>query len=396
MSGRARAIVLGLSLVVVLYVALGGLLGRTVGEGAYQQLAVFSEVLKHIDGDYVEDPNLHQVTVGALRGLLEALDPYSSYLTPLEYAEYQKKKQSPAAGEVGLVLSKRYGLINVVAAMPESPAARGGLHSGDIIESLGDFSTRDMSVEQAYLLLAGEPGTSVKLAVVRQARTEPQTVELVRARLKPLPVLSDRLEDDIGYLRISSFATGQAAEVAAALKQLNSKGAHRLVLDVRDCATGSAEEAVAVTRLFLSRGMITYVQGQQYPRQQFEAEGAAALWKGPMTVLINNGTAGPAEILAAAVGDNHRGEVIGQRSYGVGSVQKVISLEDGAALFLVIAKYYSPGGKALQDNAVTPTVAVELEEGETPPVSHGLPPPGDPVLKKALEVLRAQALDKAA
>ena len=122
-AARARMTVLGLSLLVVLYVALGGLLGRTVGEGAYQQLAVFSEVLNRIQTDYVENPNLDQVTVGALRGLLDALDPYSSYLSPREYADYVKRKQSPLSGEVGLVLSKRFGLAGVVAVLPDSPAA---------------------------------------------------------------------------------------------------------------------------------------------------------------------------------------------------------------------------------------------------------------------------------
>ena len=391
MSTRARTTVLGLSLLVLLYVGLGGLLGRTVNEGAYQQLAVLSEVLTRIQSDYVEDPNLTQVTVGAMRGLLEALDPYSSYLSPREYDEYQKKTQKPLKGEVGVVLSKRYGLLNVVSVLPESPAARADLRTGDIVESVDGFSTRDMSVDQAYLLLAGEPGTTVRLSVVRQARAEPQAVELVRARLRTMRVVSGRLEDDIGYVKIAAFSEGKAAEVAAALKQLEGQGVRKLVIDLRDCASGAAEEAVAVSRLLLERGIITYLQGQQYPKQQFSAEPREAVWKGPVTVLINQGTAGPAEIVAAAVLENNRGQVVGQRSYGVGSVRKLIPLEDGSALILSMAKYYSPGGKAIQDNAVTPSVPVELtEEGAQTSSIHAMPPPGDPVLLKALEVLRAQ------
>jgi len=398
-NGRVRATVLGLSLVVVLYVALGGLLGRTVGEGAYQQLAVFSEVLNKIQSDYVEDPNLNQVTVGALRGLLEALDPYSSYLSPREYADYQKRKASPAGGEVGLVLSKRFGLASVIAALPESPAAKAGLRTGDIIESIGEFSTRDMSVEQAYLLLAGEPGTGIKVAVVRQARAEPQTFDLVRARLRPVALVSGRLENDIAYLRIASFNAGRAAEVATALRQLRGQGMHKLVLDLRDAAGGNEEEGVAVSRLLLSKGIITFIQGQQVPRKQFTAEPGTAAWDGPLTVLISTGTAGAAEIVAAAVADNRRGEVIGQRSYGVGSVQKTIVLDDGSALILVVAKYFSPSGKAIQDHAVTPSVEVAPQEDEpAPPQALALPPPGDPVVGKALEVLRhaSTTVDKAA
>lgn len=391
MSTRARITVLGLSLLVLFYVGLGGLLGRTVNEGAYQQLAVLSEVLTRIQSDYVEDPNLTQVTVGAMRGLLEALDPYSSYLSPREYAEYQKKSQKPQPGEVGLVLSKRFGMLSVVSVLPESPAARADLHTADIIESLEGFSTRDMSVDQAYLLLGGEPGTTVQLNVVRQARAEPQAVELVRTRPRRMRVVSGRLEDDIGYIKIATFSAGKSAEVAAALRQLGNQGMGKLVIDLRDCATGTAEEAVAVSRLLLERGLITYLEGQQYPKQQFSAKPQEALWTGPVTILINQSTAGPAEIVAAAVMENKRGEVIGQRSYGVGAVQKLIPLEDGSALILSVAKYYSPAGKAIQDQAVTPSVVVEpSEEAAQTSYIHAMPPPGDPVLLKALEILRPQ------
>jgi carboxyl-terminal processing protease len=398
-NARVRATVLGLSLVVVLYVALGGLLGRAVGEGAYQQLAVFSEVLNKIQSDYVEDPDLNQVTVGALRGLLGELDPYSSYLSPREFADYQKRKASPPAGDVGLVLSKRFAMASVVTALPDSPAARAGLRTGDIIESIGEFSTREMSVEQAYQLLAGEPGTAVPVAVVRQARAEPQTFDLVRARLRPLGLVSGRLENDIGYLRIATFSPGRAAEVATALRQLRGQGMRKLVLDLRDAAGGSEDEGVAVSRLLLDKGVITFIQGQQVPRKQFAAEPGATVWDGPLTVLINAGTAGPAEIVAAAVADNRRGEVLGQRSYGVGSVQKTIVLDDGSALILVVAKYFSPSGKAIQDHAVTPTVEVSPQEDEPlPPQALVMPPSGDPVVSKAVEVLRraAVAANKAA
>jgi carboxyl-terminal processing protease len=382
---------------VVFYVALGGLLGRTVNEGAYRQLAVFSEVLTRIQSDYVEDPNLTRVTVGAMRGLLEALDPYSSYLSPREYAEYQKKKRKPEGGDVGLVLSKQFGLLNVVSVLPESPAARANLRTADIIESLEGFSTRDMSVDQAYLLLVGEAGTTVRLSVVRQARAEPQSVEIVRARLRTPRVVSGRLEADIGYLKIAAFSAGKSEEVTAALRRMEAQGLRRLVIDLRDCASGLAEEAVAVSRLLLERGVITYLEGQQYPREEFNAQPDSALWTGPVTVLINRGTAGPAEILAAAVLENGRGKVIGQPTYGVGSVQKLIPLEDGAALILSVAKYYSPQGKAIQDHRVVPSVVVEPEPDAMQASNiHAMPPPGDPVLLKALELLRAEPLPEPA
>jgi hypothetical protein len=254
------------SLLVVFYVALGGLLGRTVSEGAYQQLAVLSEVLTRIQNDYVEDPNIDRVTVGAMRGLLEALDPYSSYMSPREFADYQKKKARELQGDVGLVLSKRYGLLNVVNVLPESPAAGANLNTGDIIESIGGFSSREMSVDQGYVLLAGEVGTMVEMAVVRQARSEPQTVELVRRRLRLPRVVSGTLEGQTGYLKIASFSQGKAEEAAAALRRLEAQGMDKLVLDLRDCASGEMQEGVAVTQLLLDAGTITYLDGADQHR----------------------------------------------------------------------------------------------------------------------------------
>lgn len=386
---RGRASVVAVSLLVVGYVVIGSVLGRTASEGAYRQLAVFSEVLSRIQSDYVEQPNLSRVTAGALHGLLAQLDPYSSYLSPREYAEYQQK-QGTAEGEVGLVLSKRFEMVSVVTVLPGSPAARAGLQTGDILESIAGFGTREMSIEQARILLGGEPGTPVKVAVVRQQRPEPEEMELVRARLQPLRALSTQLRDGVGYVKIAAFAPGTADEVGAALNRLQTAGARKLVLDLRDAATGTATEAVATAQLLLASGVITYTQGQQVPRQQSVASASGQVWAGPLAVLINHGTAGPGEIVAAAVLDNRRGEVVGQRSYGVGSVQKLIPLDDGSALILTVAKYYSPSGKALQDHAVTPSREAAPPEGQAlRPVPHVLPAPGDPAVEKALEVLEA-------
>lgn len=391
MNAKVRIAVLGVSLVVVLYVGLGAVLGRTVNEGAYQQLAVLSEVLTRIQNDYVEDPNMTRVTAGGLHGLAEALDPFSSYLSPREYTEYQKKKAKNHVGEVGLVLSKRYGLVNIVSVLPESPASRAELSTGDIVESIEGFSTREMSVDQAYLLLTGEPGTSVKLSVVRAARAEPQPLELVRAKLKPTAVVSGPLEDGIGYMKIAAFSPGKSEEVAGVLRGFKAKGTEKLVVDLRDCASGQMDEAVAVARALLDNGVITYYEGQQVPRKQFKADAQTNIWTGPLTVLIDAGTAGPAEVVASAVLANKRGDVVGQRSYGVGVVQRLIPLDDGSALILSVAKYYTPDGQAIQDHAVTPSVEVPLTEAPTPS-AHALPPPGDPVLQKAVELLRAASV----
>lgn len=392
MKKQAQIAAMALSVLVVGTVGLGSVLGRTAAEGAYKQLAVFSEVLSHIQTDYVEDPDLPRVTVGALQGLLESLDPYSSYLTPKEYETYLEQKKHPPAGDVGLVLTKRFGLISVVTVLPESPAARAELDTGDVLESIAGFFSRGMSIEQAQGLLRGEPGTSVKVSVVREQRAEPQPLELVRARLVPTKALSAKLENDIAYIKIAGFEPGRAAEVRAALRLLEAQGARKLIFDLRDAATGSVEEGVETARLFVATGLIVSARGQQFPNQAYPARPGEVAWTGPLAVLINIGTAGPAEIVAAAVLDNQRGDVVGQRSYGIGSVQREIPLDDGSALLLSVAKYYAPSGKALQDGGVTPSVPVEPADAQAlKPVPHQLPAPGDPVVLKALELLRAPA-----
>lgn len=399
MSGRVRSALVGVSLLVSLYVISGGLLGQTAGEGAYRQLGVFSEVLSRIRGDYVEEPDITRVTRGALHGLLESLDPYSSYLSAQEFEAYQRRNTNHVA-DVGLVLSKRFGMISVIATLPDSPGERAGMRVGDFLESVAGFSTRDMSIEQAKILLAGEPGTSVKVSVVRERRTEPKDLDVVRAVWKGAAVTTRMLEADTGYLRVVTFSAGSAAEAREQLERLQRRGARKLILDLRGCATGEATEAVETARLVLEKGLIAYLEGQRFSRQAFPAEPSKTLWHGPVAVLIDASTAGSAELVAAAVGEHRRGELIGERSYGVGSVQKVIPLDDGAALILSVAKYYTPSGKAIQDSGVEPTIEVETTldvETEAEFAPHAQPPlENDPVVLKALEVLRSKALAPAA
>lgn len=410
MSKRTKSVVLGVSVLIVLYVLLGSVLARTLtGEGAYRQLGVYSEVLARVKNDYVEEPNIPAVSVGALHGLLEALDPYSSYLSAREYSEYQRKRVLER-GEIGGTLSKRFGYLSIVGVLPGSPADRAGLRTGDLIESINDFTTREMSVEQARILLSGEPGTIVKLSVVRTRRTEPQTVELVRAVVPVPPVETKPLEGDISYIKVAAFSAGKAAEIRNRLEQLQRAGAYKIVLDLRNCAAGEASEAIETARLFLERGLIASLRGQHYPREDFSAEADKVVWRGPMAVLINVGTAGPAELVAAAILENQRGDVIGEKSYGMGSVQRLIPLDDGSALILSVAKYYSPSGKAVQDTAVTPNVAVGSNEPEDVAVlDEGIearpsqveeeretPPKDDEALQRAIERLRGAGAQKKA
>ncbi len=398
MNHLAKKVAFSASLLIVAFVGLGYVLGKTTDDKTYRSLTVYSEVLEHIQQDYVDDPNLRLVTVGALHGLLESLDPESSYLSPLEYADYKKKSQNPPKGEVGATLSKRFGYIAVISVLPDSPVQKAGLRGGDILEAIADFTTREMSIGQAEVLLRGEPGTTVKVSVVRRGSAQPQEVELGREVLPTPRVLTERIEGDIAYLRVPEFNSGRSSEIHEKLQQFDRQGIHKLILDLRDCAQGEISEGVATAQLFLSSGTIATLRGQTRGSKAFSADPAKVVWKQPVTVLISSGTAGPAEVLAAAIADNHRGDTVGQRTFGTAAEQELIPLEDGAALILTVANYYTPAGKVVLSEGVSPTVEVRppadevaaLDDNEVPfgPAPGHLPSPDDPTLKKAIDLLK--------
>jgi len=403
MSRRFKFVVLGLSALILSYSVLGHVLNKSANEGAYRQLTVFSQVLNRIKTDYVDDPSLPTVTVGALHGLLESLDPYSGYLSPREYTEFQKRQHNGKAS-LGAVFSKRFGYLAVVAVVPGGPAARAGLRTGELIETVEGFSTRDMSIAQARQLLDGQPGTPVRMAVIRRGRSESQPLDLVRAEV-PTPPMGVELRlggaSDLARVKVLSLDKGRAEELRNKLQQLEKAGARKLIFDLRDCAAGDPDEAIEVARLFIEKGVITSRRGQTVPREEFTAEASRVAWPHPLEVLIDAGTAGPAEIVAAAVLDHRRGEAIGERSWGIGSTQKLIPLDDGSALILSVAKYYSPAGKAIQENGIMPTVVVQTESEDNvalldenipqaQPELRGEPPQEDPILRKAIELFRSK------
>src|SRR5215831_5074290 len=196
MNRFARFAIMAVSALIVGWVGIGHVLGRTANDKAYKSLVVYSEVLQKIQQDYVDEPNMHQVTAGSLHGLLESLDPESSYLTPREYTEYKEKVANPGTGETGLNLSKRSGYVVVVSVLPDSPAEKAGMRTGDFLESVAGFTTREMSVGQAKNLLNGQPGTAVKVGVIRRGRTQPEEIDLVRQKLAPAKLVVQRVDNE--------------------------------------------------------------------------------------------------------------------------------------------------------------------------------------------------------
>jgi carboxyl-terminal processing protease len=358
MSKKVKAVILTVSIAIVLFTIAGGLGVRAASnDGAYRQLGVYSEVLSRIRSEYVEEPNIPQVTDGALHGLLESLDPNSSYLTPAEYKKYRSHK-AEAKGQIGAAISKRFGYGAVISVIPGGPADKAGVENGDILEAIEGRTTREMSLAEIHSLLAGEPGSNVNVSVVRARRAEPQKVTITRNTVKIPDVSEKSFEDGIVYIKVDAFNKGKSQEIANKLKADQLKGAKKIILDLRDCAEGDVQEGIATANLFLNHGIIAYLQGQRYPRETFNADLNKVVTGLPLVVMVNRGTAGPAEIVAAAVLENARGDVLGDKTFGVGSVQKVIEIPDGSALILSIAKYYSPNGKAIQDTAITPNILV--------------------------------------
>src|SRR5580658_3402003 len=403
MSMKVKAAILVSSFAVLLFVVVGSLGGRriTKKKSSYRQMQVYSEVLSRVQNEYVEDPNIPKVTDGALHGLVESLDANSSYLTPTAYKAYKAHK-SEAKGEIGATVSKRFGYADVVSVLPGSPAEKAGIEDTDIFESIEGQSTRDMSLPEIRSLLSGTPGSTVNVSVVRARRAEPQKVTITRDVVSIPPVSDKMLEDSIGYIKVDALTKGKAQEIAAKIKSLERSGAKKLVLDLRNTSDGEESEGVATANLFLNHGTITYLQGQKFPREAFNADPAKAVTTLPVAVLVNKGTAGAAEIVAAAILENARGDVVGDKTFGDGSVQKTIDLPDGGALILSVAKYYSPSGKAIQDAAITPNVLVadaaddsvgpDDEDSTTAPDQEAKPKnPVDDQLNKAVEVLKSRS-----
>ncbi len=398
MSRRFRLSFVALSSFLVALLLIGTVLGRSASaDDAYKQLSVFAEVLSRIKSDYVEEPDLKGVTLGAINGMLESIDPYASYLSADQYKQYLKNKDQKKA-DVGLVMSKRYGYIGVVDSIPGSPAAKAGLNTGDMVESIQGVSTRDMPLAYAQMLLQGEAGSEVELTVLRVRRPESQKVPLVRAEVRYPAVEGKMVADQTGWIIVQSLEATLAKAIPSVIQSLDKQGAKRLVLDLRDCATGNIEEGIALADLFLDKGNIATLKGQRVLEQAFAAKAATQVTKLPVAVITNRGTAGAAEIAAAALLDNKRAEVIGERTYGDASQRKTITLDDGSAIILAVAKYQSPAGIPIPDKAVTPSVPMADQPEPTNEEDEEIAPTDDaveakprtsedPLLKKAIDVM---------
>jgi carboxyl-terminal processing protease len=392
MSHRARLLVALVSTGFIGYIAVGSFLGRVLGDTSYGQLAIFNEVVRLVLDSYVEPVDLDRAMAGARLGMADALDGDSAYLDAEQFRLYQEPSREGDA-EVGLVLTRRFAFAMVVATRPGSPAERAGLKPGDLVKSIDERHTRPMPAVVADRLLRGAPGSSVKLGVLR-AGADPFDVSLVRERVSPAPPQSRMLDAQTGYVKVQDFTPATAEDVRTQVEVLKRGGAARLVLDLRDAAWGAPEDGVKVAEVFLEGGPVAKLVGRRTGERTLVADPARSAWSGRLVALVDNGTAGPGEIVAAALADAARAELVGERTFGRAALTRAVPLPEGG-LVLTTAKYLSPKGTSIHGQGLEPTVPVASRAEEDEDLPEGAPRP-DRILERALELLKADVEKKAA
>ncbi|MCU0256153.1 MAG: S41 family peptidase [Vicinamibacterales bacterium] len=382
MTARTRLAVLLVSTPLVAFALVGGFLGQaSAREESYQHLRIFEDVVSLVTNNYVEEVNVDAVMDGAMRGLAEGLDADSAWLAADQVAQFEAGAPAPQ-GETGIDLVRQYYL-RVVSVLDGSPAAAAGLRTGDYLRMLDGKATRDLSAIEGHRLLRGPVGSPVKLLVLRGNAAEPHEVTLTRQRLTTPGVSGRLLEQGVGLLRIPAFAADTAAQVGRTVADLQKQGATRLLLDLRATSVGAPADGLATARLFVASGTLAQREARGQAASPVTADagdGGIAL---PMVVMTSAGTAGAAEVFAAAVAGNARATIVGERTLGRAAEQKLVRLPDGSGLWLTYARFLTPEGKPLHGQGVEPSVAVEEPDVEF----GGDPPATDPILDKAVELL---------
>lgn len=423
MSFRGKLWILLISGVISIYAVVGGLpfVGGLLTTSAQQsandptaQLRIVDSVLQHIQNDYVDEPNMDKVRLGALRGLAGGLDPYSSFLTADQVRAYEAAKSSGKVG-IGAEFSQISGYLYVISPVKGSPAEKAGIKAGDVIEYIDNKATRDISLYDARQLTQGEAGSTVSLRVLRSGE-KPQTIKVTRGKYSAPPTESRVENGKIGVIKVYSLEEGESADIRAQVENLKKQGIQKIILDLRGVSAGSLEEGVSVANLFIKDGGLATVVGQAGKvTNSFAADPSKTIFDGQLAVLIDTSTAGSAEAVAAAVLEHKRGEVIGEKTFGAGTEQKLFTLKSGEGLLLTVAKWASPAGNPFlgEDRATTgvkPSLEVKrpdtpepidpdaLEEQGNNPAPQATPTPKpmpksteDVQFKKALEVLGGAA-----
>ena len=346
-------------------------------DDAYPNIRLFSTVLEKVRQDYVDGEKLtyQELIYGALKGMLSTLDPHSEFMEPVKYDDLKKDTQGEFGG-VGIVVSMKDNYLTVVAPMEDTPGFKAGILSGDRIIKIDGRSTEKFSLQDAVKKLRGEPGTEVSLTILRPSSGAVKDYKLNRAQIRVGTVkdINGRQEyplgeNKTGYIRLTQFGEETAGDLEAALKKLEGKGMDALVLDLRNNPGGLLDQAVKVAEKFLPRGQLVVSTEGRDARQKstYHAMGGYKLLNVPIVVLVNNGSASASEIVAGCLQDATtlgicRAIVVGEQTFGKGSVQSILPLQDGSALRLTTAKYYTPSHKVIHERGISPDIAVTMTE----------------------------------
>ncbi len=359
----------GLLVGVLIVIALnaGALISEPISaktSGTYENLKVFADVLSIVKRNYVEEVDSKDLIYGAINGMLTSLDPHSSFMPPESFKEMQVETKGSFGG-VGIEITMRSGVLTVVSPIDDTPAFKAGIEAGDIIIKIDGERTADMGIMDAVKRMRGKKKTKVVLTIVREGVLEPVDYPIVRAIIKIKSVKYEVLEDSYGYVKITQFQERTTRDLRKALADITKKtgGMKGLVLDFRNNPGGLLDQAVKVTDTFLSSGMIVYTDGRlESQKMEFHAREAGTEPDYPIVVLVNAGSASASEIVAGALQDTGRGIVLGTKSFGKGSVQTILPLEDGSGIRITTARYYTPSGRSIQAEGIVPDVVIEKKD----------------------------------
>jgi carboxyl-terminal processing protease len=391
MTSRTRLWVLLVSTPVIAFTLVGGYLGQAMAakDDTLQHLRVFEDVVSLVLNNYVEEVDVKQAMRGAMRGLADGLDADSAFLTP-ELVKTFESNTNPGPADIGVELVRQYYL-RVVSARDGSPAAKAGLRTGDYIRAIDGKATRDMSAFEGTRLLHGAPGSKVMLLVIRGNAADPHEMTLVRERTTGADVTSKMADTSTGYVRVHEFTKESGPRIKQAFDTLAKTGASRYVVDLRGTARGDLDDGLAAARLFVKSGTLSVRQTKSAKETITTTAGDGAIVS-RVVLLTTPGTSGAAEVFAAALSGNKRAELVGERTLGRAARQKLVKLPDGSGLLLSITRYQTPDGKDIHEKGLVPEIEVdepEVEFGSTPP-------PGDPILERALKVIAGEVIEKKA
>jgi carboxyl-terminal processing protease len=387
MSSKSRWLVFLISTPLVLLASAGGLLGAShvaPPQQSFQHLRIFDDVVGLIQNGYVEPVDIDKVMDGAMRGLVDGLDPMSAFVSAEEVTALEAKTPLPA-GSVGVTITRQFYL-RVLGVRDASPAMRAGLRPGDFIRAIDGKPTRELSVIAGTRLLAGVPGSKVSLTVIRGNAAEPHVVELVRDTVTGAPVTSRRLTSGDGYVHVLNFNAGAAAALRTQIESLQKAGAPDAVIDLRGTSEGPIDEGIAAARLFVKTGTLTIRAGRGDEKVTTTAAPGDGAITMKVVLLTSSGTAGAAEVFAAALAGNKRAELVGDRTAGLAAEQHLIKLPEGRGLWLTYARYLAPDGSPIHERGLPPVLGVE-----EPAVAFGDPEPTtDDALTKSIERLKGK------